>query len=156
MFCRFRHRVHYQGSKGSRKNNSTFCCRSQAQWYHNQPTAIVRWAWDRQPCGARRLASARPALAPKCQLILARTLRNLPGQECMPRAPSKLRSPNFSDAFYCKGGGSQACRAGLRRAPRRTVKYACRASAARHVSTLVCAASPQNLFRKYGSSPMSL
>src|SRR5947207_8186839 len=58
---------------------------------------MVCWAWEPQPCGARRprrvsaalpllddittspasrrLASACPALAPKCQLILARTLR---------------------------------------------------------------------------------
>src|SRR5947208_13574638 len=57
---------------------------------------MVCWAWEPQPCGARRprrvsaalpllddittspasrrLASACPALAPKCQLILARTL----------------------------------------------------------------------------------
>src|SRR5881392_391004 len=57
---------------------------------------MVCWAWDPQPCGprrprrvsaalpllddittspaSRRLASACPALAPKCHLILARTL----------------------------------------------------------------------------------
>src|SRR5947208_12446870 len=63
------------------------------------------WAWEPQPCGARRprrvsaalpllgdittspasrrLASACPALAPECQLILARTLSG----ECLRHTP---------------------------------------------------------------------
>src|SRR5947208_12205604 len=83
-------------AKGSRKNNLAFCCGSHAQLNHNRQAAMVCWAWEPQPCGARRprrvsaalpllddittspasrrLASACPALAPKCQLILARTL----------------------------------------------------------------------------------
>ncbi len=88
-------------NKGSRKNNLAFCCGSHAQLNHNRQAAMVCWAWEPQPCGARRprrvsaalpllddittspasrrLASACPALAPKCQLILARTLRILFG-----------------------------------------------------------------------------
>src|SRR2546428_1566950 len=42
---------------------------------------------------SRRLASARPALAPKCQLILARTLRR--GMMTVPAAPI---SPPFGGA----------------------------------------------------------
>src|SRR6266511_3710878 len=88
--------LHDSRFKGSRKNNLAFCCDSHAQLNHNWQTAMVCRAWQPQPCGARlprrvsaalpllddittspasrRLASACPALAPKCQLILARTL----------------------------------------------------------------------------------
>src|SRR4030042_6758883 len=47
----------------------------------------VRGPGNRSPTGARHLASARPALAPKCKLIFAEAL-----------------SPHFSQGFYCGGG----------------------------------------------------
>src|SRR2546425_3893684 len=40
--------------KGSRKNNLAFCCGSHAQLNHNRQAAMVCWAWEPQPCGARR------------------------------------------------------------------------------------------------------
>src|SRR3989442_15387770 len=86
-------------TKGSRKNNLAFCCGSHAQLNHNRQAAMVCWAWEPQPCGARRprrvsaalrllddittspagrrLASSCPPRAPKCQLILERTLRKI-------------------------------------------------------------------------------
>src|SRR5947208_8161151 len=52
-------------AKGSRKNNLAFCCGSHAQLNHNRQAAMVCWAWEPQPCGARRQAGICGVAAPR-------------------------------------------------------------------------------------------
>jgi len=80
-----------------------------------------------------RLASARPALAPKCQLILARTLTRISHQVSTassdPGMSTALRSVGLLDVLSSTPAGS---------------------SVARLVSMPVCAASLRNLVRNAG------
>ena len=74
-----------------------------------------------------------------------------------PKTNPRVLSPHFSPDFYCGGGSGHGYCVALRRAPRRTVEYACgalgragRMRRMRLVSMPVCASSLRNLVRKAG------
>src|SRR6266511_2621017 len=80
-------------TKGSRKNNLAFCCGSHAQLNHNRQAAMVCWAWEPQPCGARRRAGICGVAAPRRYHHIACVAAPC---ICLPGARAKM--PNYSCA----------------------------------------------------------
>src|SRR5439155_26992089 len=71
-----------------------FCCGSHAKLNHNWQTAIVCWAWEPQPCGARRRKARIGGVAAprRCQHIACVAAPCI----CLPGARAKM--PTYSCA----------------------------------------------------------